>query len=301
MFTQDDVKVIEGINQIPIFNIENVRGKCIAIPGGVQALVLADDIAREGGLTNLVEGRSQSKGMRQNYGYTKSGIIPIQGDAAELELSNFWDNSNSRKYEVIRWDRFNQYANDSIVSIKQCNPYILQWLSLPIKSGDYIPLEIALVVLMRLNSKKARDFQVILATKIAPEIINNAIQIYQQQLEQYQQQLNYYKDFVDTSTLYSTTEIASEFAMSAQRLRQILQYDFKIIRPCNKTWQIVNHLAEYNYVKNKAINKSNVNDHPYWTNSGREFVINLLTDYGYKRYRKNSKLIVPLVFDNYNR
>ena len=294
MFTQDEVQIIEGINQIPIFNIENVRGKCIVTPNGIQSFVLADDIAREGGLigTHTYYDRYNS-GMQGRTNVTQKWVTPIQGNEAELEYY--------QQYE-IRWDRFNQYANDSIPSIQQYNPSILQYLSLPIKSGDYIPLEIALVVLMRLNSKKARDFQVILATRIAPELTKHAISHYQQQLNQYQfqitqyqQQVSYYQDMLDTDQLYSTTEIASEFAMSPQQLRQILQKDFNIIYPCNNTWQIVNHLKPYDYVRNKY--NTNTPDHPYWTNNGREFIINLLTKYGYQLHRKNNKMIIPLVLD----
>ena len=84
--------------------------------------------------------------------------------------------------------------------------------------------------------------------------------------------------------------------MSAQQLRQILQKEFNVIYPCNKTWQIVNHLAAYDYVRNKY--NTNTPDHPYWTNAGREFVINLLTTYGYQLHRSNPKMIIPLVFDN---
>ena len=124
---------------------------------------------------------------------------------------------------------------------------------------------------MRLNSKKARDFQVILATRIAPELTSKAIQ-------RYREQLQYYQNFVDTSTLYSTTEIAREFEMSPQYLRKILQ-DLNIIYPCNKTWQISGNFVHCDFVRNKAINNSNTNDHPYWTNGGREFVIHILKKY----------------------
>ena len=286
MFNQNEAQIIEGINTIPIFNIDNVRGKCIVTPNGnIQSLVLADDIAREGGL--IYDNKAYNPKNQNNFRTVLSENI----------------------YKYIKWNRFNQYANDSISSIQQYNPSILQYLSLPIKSGDYIPLEIALVVLMHCNSRQARDFQVILATRIAPELTKHAISHYQQQLNQYQSQItqyqqqvsqqqsqiNYYQDMLDTDQLYSTTEIASEFAMSPQQLRTILQKDFGIIYPCNNTWQIVNHLKPYDYVRNKY--NTNVPDHPYWTNNGREFIINLLTKYGYQLHRKNNKLIIPLVLD----
>ena len=103
MFTQDEVKVIEGINQIPIFNIENVRGKCIAIPGGVQSLVLADDIAREGGLTRWVLSGHPTSGMSsEDDGHPKSWM----------------SNLHRPQVEVVRWSTINQYVNDSIASFR---------------------------------------------------------------------------------------------------------------------------------------------------------------------------------------
>ena len=282
-----DSKVIEGINNIPIFNIENVRGKCILESNGnIQSLVLSDDIVREGGLAQIKTYYDiPNSGTQGGIGSLQKWREPIQGNKAELEHYQLYE---------IRWDRFNQYINDSIPSIQQYNPSILQYLSLPIKSGDYIPLEIALVVLMRLNSKKARDFQVILATRIAPELTAKAIQRYREQLQYYQQQVSYYQDMLDTDQLYSTTEIAREFEMSAQQLRRILQ-SMNIIYPCNKTWQISQSLVHYDYVRNKY--NTNTPDHPYWTNNGRRFIIDLLTKYGYQLHQDNNKMIVPLVLD----
>ena len=277
MFNQNEAQIIEGINTIPIFNIDNVRGKCIVTPNGnIQSLVLADDIAREGGLLNPSVKIRATSGTKNNEQIRDTYVTKIYS------------------YQTIIWNRFNKYLNDSIPSIQQYNPYILQYLSLPIKSGDYIPLEIALVVLMHLNSKKARDFQVILATRIAPELTAKAIQAYKQQLQQYQQQVSYYQDMVDTDQLYSTTEVASEFEMSAQQLRQILQ-SMNIIYPCNKTWQISQCYKHFDFVRNKY--NTNIPDHPYWTNAGREFLINLLTKYGYQLHQDNRTLKIVMIFD----
>ena len=130
-----------------------------------------------------------------------------------------------------------------------------------------------------------------------PTIRDNILNMKQQQISQQQSQIDYYQDMLDTDQLYSTTEIAHEFEMSAQQLRRILQ-DHQIIYPCNKTWQISQALVHYDYVRNKY--NTNVPDHPYWTNYGRRFVIDLLTKYGYTLHDNNPKLIVPLIFDDHN-
>ena len=283
MFTENEVKVIEGINTIPIFNIENVRGKCIITPNGnPQSLVLADDIAREGGLirknklVRIVGPTNGSQSCMHNSVHT----------TCENSSSGFVT-TKTYEYPVVMWYRFNQYANDAISDIQKHSPSILQYLSLPIKSGDYIPLEIALVVLMHCNSEQAREFHTILATKIAPELTYHAIQVYRDRLE-------YYKNFIDTSTVYSTTEVAREFEMSPQYLRKILQ-DLGIIYPCNKTWQISGKFIHCDFVRNIAINNGNIQDHPYWTDGGREFVIHILKKYGFISNQDNGKKIVPLV------
>ena len=281
MFTQDEVKVIEGNGQIPIFDIMNVKGYCISYNGKILTFVFASDIAREGGL------------IYERLHYER----PIQGDATKLmyDTSVVHSKQGYYKQDEIKWSRFNKYLNDTIEIAKQKNPEILAWLQLPIHPHSYIPLEFAIMILMHCRSEQALNFQWTLTSIIVPQLQSNYFQYQQEQLQQYQQQVQYYQDMIDTDQLYSTTEIASEFAMSAQRLRQLLQDKFQIIHPCNNTWQIVNHLKPYDYVRTKY--NTNVPDHPYWTNAGREFVINLLTKYKYQLHRKNPKLIVPLVFD----
>ena len=296
-------QIIEGNDQFPIFNIMNVKGYCIIYEGRRMAFVFAADIAREGGL--IYEHHTPK--IRKNF-HDTSVVNPIQGVTAELipatsggnliqgdAVESMYDTSvvQNQYYtnEEILWQRFNKYLNDTIEIAKQKNPEILQWLQLPIHPYSYIPLEFAIMILMHCRSKQALDFQWTLTSIIVPQLY--------EYYDQYQQsQIDYYQDMLDTDQLYSTTEIASEFTMSAQQLRQILQKDFKIIYPCNKTWQIAQHLAAYDYVRNKY--NTNTPDHPYWTNSGREFIINLLTKYGYKLHEQNQRLRISMVFDNSN-
>ena len=303
-------QIIEGNGQVPIFDIMNVKGYCITYGGRRLTFVFAADIAREGGLV-FEDNQSYvpTSGRKNNTNFlpqvaennneqirVTSGTNLIQGDAAqsvgatsgthlfrdvcENTRESFASTSgrkNVYEYETIRWNRFNKYLNDTIKIAKQENPEILQWLQLPIHSYSYIPLEFAIMILMHCRSQQALKFQWILTSMIVPQL--------QSYYDQYQQQqLQYYQDMLDTDQLYSTTEIAREFEMSAQQLRRILQ-EHQIIYPCNKTWQISQALVHYDYVRNKS--NASGNDHPYWTQYGRRFVIDLLCKYGYKPHQHN--------------
>lgn len=126
--SSNDVHVIEGINTIPIFNIENVRGKCIVTPNGIQSFVLAvaDDIAREGGLirenpiTYVPKQNSEfltKSGQKSTCSFLhKSGqkiYVPTSGHVNHKDFSD----TSVRKtyvYETIIWNRFNKYLNNAI-------------------------------------------------------------------------------------------------------------------------------------------------------------------------------------------
>ena len=304
-------QVIDGNGQVPIFNIMNVRGYCIAYDGKILTFVFAADIAREGGLiqdvnvsrfcrnslnkvcatsgTNLFQGNesqllSQENETDQNF---RSQVIENNTES----FAHTCVRENVYEYETIRWNRFNKYLNDTIEIAKQKNPEILAWLQLPIHPYSYIPLEFAIMILMHCRSEQALNFQWTLTSMIVPQLQSNYFQYQQEQLQQAQQLAEYYQDFLDTTTVYSTTEIARDFHMTPQQLRKILQ-DLKVIFPCNKTWQISKNLIGYDLVRNKAINHANQYDHPYWTNFGRNFVIELLKSYGYHLYENNNKKMV---------
>lgn len=78
---------------------------------------------------------------------------------------------NSRNKTYVRYNRINSII-ENIVATSGNNFDI----SLPLKKGDYIPETLAYVFLMRLDSKKASDFQIKLA-EIASNIRKSGVKV----------------------------------------------------------------------------------------------------------------------------
>ena len=270
-----EATIIEEINNIPIFDVMNVKGYCIVYDTQIKTFVFAADIAREGGLSRIKTYLDRPRDMPPTSG----------GQPEYYEL-----------YE-IRWDRFNQYIEESIETYRRINPEVLNWLQLPIHAYSYIPIEIAMTVLMCCKSQKAKEFQVTLASIIAPSITSNAIRIYERQLEEVQQTAEYYKNFTDPDHLYSSTEIAKEFCMSARTMNRVL-HRLRIIYPVNGTWELYQNLARFGYAVNKTI-FNGVTSFPclFWTDAGRCFVINLLKQYTFLEGKDNTELADALLSD----
>ena len=253
---EPSVSLINEINEIPIFDVMDVKGYCIVYDSQIKTFVFAADIAREGG---LIFDQEQTN-------CATSGTIT---------------------YKKIRWNRFNEYVNDSIEYYKKVAPDVLAWLQLPIHAYSYIPLEIALTVLMYCKSDKAKQFQVKLSAIIAPTITNNALRVYEAKFEEYQKTIAYYKDFIDSSGLYSSTEIAKEFCLSAVLLHKLL-HKLKIIYPINGTWAPYKPFDELGYTQVKALYANGETKHGmFWTEAGRRFVIDLLLHYQFVKGQNN--------------
>jgi hypothetical protein len=179
-----DPTLLNKINTIPIFDVMNIRGYCVYIEGVLRTFVFAEDIAREAGLTRI----------------NKKTYAPTSVRADE-----------EYEYETTLWQRFNEYVHLSIESFSRLNPDILPLIQFPLHRYSYIPIELALVVLMHCKSKKALDFQVILASRIIPEIQQHAIGYYeeiinnqQSEIFQCEEKLDRYRDY--TSSLEEDIE-----------------------------------------------------------------------------------------------
>ena len=171
-----DQSIINGINTIPIFDVMSVRGYCVYIEGVLRTFVYAEDIAREAGLVQT---------NNKTYASTSGRI--------------------DTSYDSIKWKRFNEYVHLSIESFSRLNPDILPLIQFPLHRYSYIPIELALVVLMHCKSKKALDFQVILASRIIPEIQQHAIGYYEEIINKQQNEifrceedLNRYREYTDS-------------------------------------------------------------------------------------------------------
>ena len=155
--SNNDVHVIEGIEEFPILNIDHVSGYGIIYQGKMFIFVFAADIAREGGLT-----------VEHTQAYAPKNDI------------NFSTTSGAKIYThtEIRWARFNKYLNNAIEIAKQYNSDVLSWLQLPIHPYSYIPIELAIMVIIQCKSQKARHFQWLLTDHIMPTIRDNILNNY---------------------------------------------------------------------------------------------------------------------------
>ena len=185
-----DPTLLNKINTIPIFDVMNVRGYCVYIEGVLRTFVYAEDIAREAGLIR----------NKTYYNLPRQSTTPTSGG-----------NQEYYQQEEIRWDRFNEYVHLSIESFSRLNPDILPLIQFPLHQYSYVPMELALVVLMHCKSKKALDFQVILASRIIPEIQQHAIGYYekiiniqQSEIFQCEERLDRYREY--TSSLEEDIE-----------------------------------------------------------------------------------------------
>lgn len=268
--------VIDQINQIPIFNIMSVRGYCVNINGTLRTFVFAEDIAREGGLSRIKIDYRRPLNAPDNSG-------------AEQEYY---------QYETIRWKEFNKYVNDSMKAFENIAPDVVPLIQLPIHAYSYIPCELALVVLMHLESEKARNFQVTLASIIMPEIQSNTIRYFESLMLEQQKQIQYYEDFMNPDNLYSTTEIAKDFGFSAQQLNTFLHM-IGIIYQVNGTWQVYQSLARRGYTRTKLIQDGNGNSKPctYWTEGGRYFIHSIMAQYGFEKGLDNTMTMEEFIND----
>ena len=260
------------MKEFDFFNIEGVRGYYKEESDGfLIELVSAEDIARGAGLVRIE---------------TKSSHTSVR-----------------KEYESFLWDRFNDYAQRSLDTLQQyIDPRVMPYIKFPIDRDSYIPIELAVRVINKCNSKKAEEFQSIVAVKIANEIRNlnrqkHDIQMVEMQnrINDLQSRLDYHRQLVDTKTYYSTTEIAKDFCISPQLLNLVLNR-LDIIYKVNNTWQVYQNLTSFGFTENKIRNdEGSIMKENYWTSFGREFICNLLIKNGFIIGADNTQLANDLL------
>ena len=265
------------------FNIEGIRGYYKELDNGeLIRLVNAEDIAIGAGLDKKEIDRRRPVG-------------PHVGRQSTEYL----------EYNKIRWDRFNQYAEDSLEFLREVvSPSVFGYIHLPIKKDSYIPIELAISVIICCRSEQAKKFQAIVSVKIASEIskLNDIkhrknIQNISKQLEEQINLMNktreYYENFNSTKHCFTITEIAKEYGLTAQTLNSLLN-KFGIIFPVNNTWQLYAEYARFGYTTNRNENGI-VNT--YWTANGRWFINIVLERYGIFKDKDNTSIVNTLLID----
>jgi len=164
--------MINKINRIPIFDIMNVKGYIQVINNRECIYVYATDIARGSGLV-----------FQDNKDYIHKKITATS-------CSNFT--------ETIRWQTVEKYFNEAIEDLKDFNPFLLQFIQ-PFDRNSYILLEVALLILNRVNSKQGKRFRGLLMTYIVPFIRQAAIDYYLKEVQQLQDNVKDLRYVIDTN------------------------------------------------------------------------------------------------------
>lgn len=263
----NDKQILEG-QQFDFFNIEgvNVCFKMIDLDGHLSyiSMVSAEDIAIGAGLTTLT-----------NSGHPTD----LQKVAGQVN-----------KVESIRWSTFNQYAQEALPTLmldKYYEPILRHFIPSKIGKGSWIPTALAVLIIMRCTSKKAREFQKIVSIKITNELnclaakkYNFMMDIMKKQIAEYNQRLRYQDSYLNKDSLLTSTQIASQFGMTAQELHAVL-YKAGVIQKNKDIWVVKSPYNHFAYTRLVDIDtpagKKTVT---YWTESGRGWIDGILFSLG---------------------
>jgi hypothetical protein len=143
LFVQRAIQEIQQteILDFSFFNIEGVRGYYKIDENGKKIrLVNAEDIARGAGLV-------------------------------KVDKKFFSEKSENRVYTSIRWKEFNEYAQSRLPYLqKYADSIIFNYIQFPLNKESFIPIELAVQIIMCADSEQAKDFQALVSIKIAKEI-----------------------------------------------------------------------------------------------------------------------------------
>ena len=279
MSDDEILAIIDDIKDFDFFNIQGIRGYLnVEEDRLVIALVSAYDIAYACGLT---------KNNQVNY-----------------SLSDMPDKTYS--YTEIRWKEFNDYALACAQAL-EIDPRITEYIHLPCNKDSYIPMELAVMIAMRCRSAAAVRFQQIIASRITQDIIRMSIEKYahlqilkdqasKELIEKYETKVEYMKKYINGTGLFTATDLAKEFGMSAYQFNKLLEL-YGYIYKQNGKWVINQHYAHLGVMKahditsKRGITKTVF----YWTESGRYFVYTIFTSLGLSQLRDNRELVEYLL------
>jgi anti-repressor protein len=106
------------------------------------------------------------------------------------------------------------------------------------------------------------------------------IQELQKKIEQDKPKVEYYQNVLQSESLITTTQIAADLGITPQPLNKKL-HDFGIQYKVNGQWILVEKYKDCGYTKSKTypyVDDDGVNQtsiHTYWTEKGREFIMDL--------------------------
>lgn len=281
----NDRQVLEG-QQFDFFNIEgvNVCFKMIDIDGRLSyiSLVSAEDIARGAGL------------VTEKVYNDRQRTVQVGAESCTQVYSN----------TAIRWSTFNQYAQESLPTLMldpYYEPILSHFIPEKIGKGSWIPTALAVLIVMRCTSKKAREFQKIVSIQITNELncmaakkYNLMMDLMKKQIAEQDQKLNYQDSYLNKDGLYSASVIAAQFGLTAQELHHVL-CKAGAIQKREDIWIVKAPYNDFAYTRlidiDTPAGKKTVT---YWTETGRGWIHGILCSIGIFPGQNNKQIM-----DNY--
>lgn len=111
-------------------------------------------------------------------------------------------------------------------------------------------------------------------------LVKQAIQILNDEIEQLKPKADYYDKVLQSESLITTTQIAQDLGITANLLNKRLK-EWGVQYKVNGQWILTEKYKDRGYTKSKThayvdddgVNQTNI--HTYWTESGREFIMDL--------------------------
>lgn len=220
----------------------------------------------------------------------EDGSISINAEDTAIGFG-WYQVKNNRKYP--KWERMNGFISEF-----ESSPQV--------EKGDYIPESLFYLLAMKANNDVARKFQVWLAGEVIPtirktggyisttndmsdeDILARALQIANAKIEERNKQIKElkpkaeYTDMVlQSNNLFTISQIASDYGMSAQELNLLLK-KFEIQYKQSGQWLLYKPYKDKGYacsettIISKGLGRVRTSMHTKWTQKGRKFIYDFL-------------------------
>lgn len=235
-------------------------------------------------------------------------ITKFENNLFELEVKTVDNECLFDAENVAECLGFTQTKNDkTYVRWETVNKYIKKYVSQEVGKGDYIPEPLVYKLIFKANNTLAEKFQDWLAIEVLPSIrkhgmyatdqlLNNPDlliklatelkkerqekMILTQRIAEYEPKATYVDKILKSKNVVCTSQIASDYGMSAQKLNKFLK-DNGVQKKIGGQWLLRSRYMNLGYTKSETIDVNGVSRiNTKWTQKGRLFIHNLLIQKG---------------------
>ncbi len=259
------------MNQMQIFKNSKFGEVRVATTENGEPLFCLADVCNILGLqTNKVKERLNEKGWNTIPSLTNGG----QQNIIFIDEPNFYKAVfQSRKAEA---EQFQEWVTSEVLpSIRKHGAYMTsQVIEKALTDPDTL-------IQLATNLKEERKQK---------ELLKEKLKIQEHVIRDSAPKVEYYENVLQSESLISTNIIAKDLGMSAMSLNRLLN-KLGIIYRSGSTWVLYHRWQNFGYTKSRTydyIDKSGVKQtaiHTYWTELGREFIVNQVNVYKEKHSR----------------